>query len=149
MRRPLRNRRYRGFTLMEVLLVLVILAVLGSMAALSYNAISRRANKKAAESQIGLFNTPIQMYQMAVGVFPTTAQGLEALRTAPADLPNPAKWDGPYLNKPVPLDPWDNPYQYVSPGVFNPNSYDVWSFGPDGVGSTQDDIGNWSLEAGR
>jgi len=149
MRHRFPNRRRRGFTLMEVLLVLVILAVLGSMAALSYNAISRRANKKAAESQIGLFETPIEMYQMAVGICPTTAQGLDALRIAPADLPNPAKWDGPYLKKPVPLDPWDNPYQYVSPGVHNLDSYDVWSFGPDGVNGTEDDIGNWSVEAGR
>jgi len=134
---------------MEVLLVLVILAILGSLAALSYQAISRRANKKAAEGQIGLFETPLEMYQMAIGTFPTTTQGLDALRTAPGDLPNPAKWDGPFLNKPIPLDPWNNPYQYVSPGTHNPDSYDVWSFGPDGVNGTDDDIGNWSQETKR
>lgn len=143
------RRRRRGFTLMEVLLVLVILAILGSLAALSYEAIRRRANNKAAESQIGLFETPIQMYQMAIGGFPTTAQGLEALRTAPADLPNPAKWDGPFLNKPIPLDPWSHSYQYVSPGTHNPDGYDVWSWGADGVNGTDDDIGNWSSESKR
>jgi general secretion pathway protein G len=143
------NRRRRGFTLMEVLLVLVILAILGSLAALSYDAISRRANKKAAEGQIGLFKTPLQMYQMAIQTFPTTTQGLDALWSAPGDLPNPAKWDGPYLDAPVPLDPWNNPYQYVSPGTHNPNTYDVWSFGPDGVNGTDDDIGNWSTETKR
>ena len=147
--RPFRIHRRRGFTLMEVLLVLVILVVLGSLAALSYDAIRRRADIQAAKSQIGLFETPIQMYQMAIGGYPTTTQGLEALRSAPGDLPNPAKWDGPYLNKPIPLDPWDKPYQYVSPGMHNPDSYDVWSFGPDGIGGTEDDIGNWSSESRR
>jgi len=98
---------------------------------------------KAARSQIDLFKTPLQMYQMTIGSYPTTMQGLEALRTAPGDLPNPAKWDGPYLNAPIPLDPWNQPYQYVSPGRHNPNGYDVWSVGPDGVNGTQDDIGNW------
>jgi general secretion pathway protein G len=143
------NRRRRGFTLMEVLLVLVILAILGSLAALSYEAISRRANKKAAESQIGLFKTPLQMYQMAIGTFPTTTQGLDALRNAPGDLANQTKWDGPYLDAPVPPDPWNNPYQYVSPGSHNPDGYDVWSYGPDGVNGTDDDIGNWGQESRR
>jgi general secretion pathway protein G len=147
--RALRNRRRRGFTLMEVLLVLVILAILGSLAALSYDAINRRANKKAAESQIGLFKTPLQMYQMAIGSFPTTTQGLEALRSAPGDLPNSSKWDGPYLDSAVPMDSWGNPYQYVSPGEHNRDGYDVWSFGPDGVNGTDDDIGNWSAESKR
>ena len=140
------SRRRRGFTLMEVLLVLVILAILGSLAALSYETMSRRANKKAAESQIGLFKTPIQMYQMAIASYPPS---LEALRSAPGDLPNPAKWDGPYLDSPVPLDPWDRPYQYVFPGTHNPDGYDLWSFGPDGVNGTEDDIGNWNLERRR
>jgi general secretion pathway protein G len=149
MRRRFRKDRRRGFTLMEVLLVLVILAVLGSLAALSYDAIRRRADLNAAKSQIGLFKTPIQMYQMAIGSFPTTAQGLDSLRAAPGDLPNPAKWDGPYLDKEVPLDPWDKPYQYASPGSHNPDGYDVWSSGPDGVNGTDDDIGNWESESKR
>jgi len=63
-------------------------------------------------------------------------------------LPNPSKWDGPYLDRDVPKDPWGNPYQYGSPGPYNPDSFDVWSLGPDGVNGTQDDIGNWSQEAG-
>lgn len=144
-----RSRRRRGFTLMEVLLVLVILTILGSLAALSYESINRQAHKKAAESQIGLLSTPLQMYQMAIGNFPTTSQGLDALQSAPGDLPNPAKWDGPYLNKAIPLDSWEKPYQYVSPGTHNPDSYDVWSLGPDGVNGTEDDIGNWGSESKR
>jgi general secretion pathway protein G len=147
--RSYRSRHRRGFTLMEVLLVLVILAVLGSLAALSYDAIRRRADIDAAKSQVGLFKTPIQMYQMAIGSYPATTQGLDALRSAPGDLPNPGKWDGPYLDSPIPLDPWDKPYQYVSPGSHNPDGYDVWSLGPDGVNGTEDDIGNWNLEKRR
>lgn len=149
MRRSFRNRRRRGFTLMEVLLVLVILAVLASLAKLSYDGIRRTANIKAVQSQIGLFKTPLQMYQMAVGEFPTTTQGLDALRSAPGDLPNPAKWDGPYLDASIPLDSWDKRYEYISPGTRNPDGYDVWSFGPDGVNGTEDDIGNWSSESKR
>jgi general secretion pathway protein G len=149
MRHFRKNRHRRGFTLMEVLLVLVILAVLGSLAALSYDAIRRRADINAAKSQIGLFKTPLQMYQMAVGAFPTTTQGLEALRTSPGDLPDPAKWDGPYLDSPVPLAPWGRAYQYLSPGTHNADGYDVWSFGPDGISGTEDDIGNWTSESRR
>jgi general secretion pathway protein G len=149
MRHSLRSRRRGGFTLIEVLLVLVILVVLASLAVVAYGPIQRRANVNAAKSQIGLFKTPLQMYQMTVGGYPTTTQGLEALRTAPGDLPNPAKWDGPYLDSPVPSDPWDKPYQYVSPGTHNPDGYDVWSFGPDGVNGTEDDVGNWNLESNR
>jgi general secretion pathway protein G len=145
---PKRHRR-GGFTLIEVLLVLVILVVLASLAVLAYGPIQRRAHINAAKSQIGLYKTPLQMYQMTVGAYPTTTQGLDALRTAPGDLANASKWDGPYLDSPVPLDPWGNTYQYVSPGVRNTDSYDVWSSGPDGVSGTDDDIGNWNTESGR
>jgi len=139
----------RGFTLIEVLLVIAILVVLASLAVVAYGPIQRRANVNAAKSQIGLLKTPLQMFQMTVGAYPTTAQGLDALRTRPGDLPDPAKWDGPYLDSSMPSDPWGNAYQYTSPGVHNPDSYDVWSFGPDGVNGTDDDVGNWNLENKR
>jgi general secretion pathway protein G len=134
------RRRQGGFTLMEVMLVLVILVILASTAGLAYQGIQRRANINAAATQVGLLKTPLHAYQLSIGSYPTT---LQALRTPPPDLPNVSKWDGPYLDSDVPLDPWGNPYQYVSPGVHNPDSFDVWSLGPDGVNGTQDDIGNW------
>jgi len=137
------RRRQDGFTLMEVMLVLLIMAILASSAGLAYQKIHRRANINAAATQVGALKTPLQAYQLSIGNFPTTAQGLQALRTPPSDLPNPAKWDGPYLDGDVPLDPWDNPYQYMCPGVHNPDGFDVWSLGPDGINGTQDDIGNW------
>ena len=137
------RKRRRGFTLMEVLLVLVILVVLASMAAIQISSYQRRARIDAAKSQIGLLKTPLQSFEMDIGTYPTNSQGLEAIRTAPGDLPNPSKWTGPYLDRSVPLDPWDRPYQYAAPGSHNPDSYDVWSFGPDGQNGTEDDIGNW------
>jgi general secretion pathway protein G len=145
MKRSSRSRRKGGFTLIEVLLVLAILAVLASLAALTYNSQRRKANVRTVISQIGLLKTPLQMYEMDIGSYPTTSQGLQALRSVPGDLPNQSKWGGPYLDKSVPLDPWGNPYQYVSPGVHEPDGYDVWSFGPDGVNGTADDIGSWDL----
>jgi type II secretion system protein G len=97
----------------------------------------------AAKRQIGLLKTPLLTYQLDIGSLPTTAQGLDALRRPPADLPNPQRWAGPYLDADVPLDPWGKPYHYCSPGTHNHDSYDVWSSGPDGINGTQDDIGNW------
>jgi general secretion pathway protein G len=149
MKRSFRNRRRDGFTLMEVLLVLVILVVLASFAAFEITSAKRKSDIDAAKSQIGLLEPALDMYQLAIGAYPTTAQGLDALRTAPGDLPNAAKWDGPYLKKSVPLDPWKNAYQYASPGTHNTDGYDVWSYGPDGQSGTEDDIGNWSSERTR
>lgn len=134
-----RSRERAAFTLMEVLLVLVILVVLGSFAVGVFSNTQARALVRAAQSQIGLFKTPLNTYQLDVGMYPST---LEALYSVPSDLTNPTKWGGPYLET-IPLDPWGNPYQYQFPGNNNPNSYDVWSFGPDGQNGTADDIGNW------
>jgi general secretion pathway protein G len=139
-----RRSRRRGFTLIEVMLVLAILVVMAGMAVMAYGPMQRRANIRAVQTQIGLLKTPLQSFDMAIGSYPTTAQGLESLRTAPSDLANPSKWDGPYIESAVPLDPWDNPYQYACPGTQNPDSYDLWSFGPDGVNGTEDDVGNWT-----
>ena len=99
------RRRNRGFTLVEVLLVLIILVVLASMAVVAYLPMQRRAYIDAAKTQVGLFSTPLEMYQMTIGEFPSSTQGLEALRFAPSDLPNPTKWNGPYLKSDVPKDP--------------------------------------------
>jgi general secretion pathway protein G len=139
-----RNRRRRGgFTLMEVLLVLAILVILGALVAMNFGNVLGKADSDAARSQIGLFEPAIKMYFLHVKQYPAT---LEALRTAPNDLPNPTKWVGPYLEKNVPLDPWGRPYQYASPGRYYLDSYDIWSLGPDGQDGTQDDIGNWMTE---
>jgi general secretion pathway protein G len=143
MRHAKRNGQRRGFTLMEVLLVLVILVVLASMAVLAYGPIQRKMKVDAARGQVGLFEPALGMYELAIGNLPTTSQGLDALRSAPSDLADSSKWDGPYLTKAIPPDPWNRPYQYACPGSHNTEGYDVWSNGPDGISGTADDIGNW------
>ncbi len=136
------RRRRAAFTLMEVLLVLVILVILGSMSVTFISMAQKSALLKAAKSQIGLFDTPLAEYNLELNSYPTTAQGLDALRHPPTDLRSSAEWHV-FLSKEVPLDPWKNPYQYQCPGQHNPETYDIWSFGPDGQNGTADDIGNW------
>jgi len=140
-----RRSRSRGFTLIEVLLVLVILVILVSLVVGTYTTAQKKANANAARTQIGLFDTPLKMYYMDMNMYPTTEQGLQALREPPGDLPNPEKWDR-YLEKPIPNDPWGNPYQYESPGTYNTDSYDIRSLGPDGSDGTGDEVGNWLEE---
>jgi general secretion pathway protein G len=141
-----RSRRRGGFTLMEVLLVLAILVILGALVAMNFGNVLSDADNKAAKAQIGLFEMPLEKYRLDLRQYPPTGIGLEALRSPPTDLPNPAKWLGPYLLKPVPLDPWGRPYQYASPGAHNVDSFDIWSLGADGADGTADDIGNWMTE---
>jgi general secretion pathway protein G len=120
---------------MEVLLVLVILVILGSMAGVAIRTAQRQARSDAARSQIGVLEEAIKMYELNMQAYPTTAQGLQALRESPGDATN---WTGPYLDKEVPLDPWKNPYQYEA----DTESYRIWSMGPDGVDGSGDEIDN-------
>ncbi len=140
------RRRRSGFTLIEVLLVLVILVILASLAVTAYGPIQRRARINSAKSQIGLVKTALGNFQLVTGEYPATDQGLDALLDPPADLPNADPMDWPMLETRVGEDPWHNPYQYESPGKYNPTSYDIWSFGPDKIDGTADDIGNWVQE---
>jgi len=132
-----RHRRRRGFTLMEVLLVLAILVVLGSMVTVGYMQIQKNANKDAAKGQIGLLEDAVQLYALNVGTCPTTQQGLLALREAPSDLKNAAKWAGPYLTEELPIDPWGAPYQYEQ---LSADQFKIWSNGPDGQQGSEDDV---------
>jgi type II secretion system protein G len=100
---------------------------------------------KSATVQMGLVRTALDLYQLTVGQYPTTDEGLDALRYQPPTVPK-GVWSGPYLKDPVPLDPWGNPYQYVSPGRYNVDSYDLWSLGPDGRDGTADDVLGWIVE---
>ncbi len=140
------RRRRGGLTLVEVMLVLVILMIIASLAVTAYGPIQRKAYINAAKTQIKAFKTPLQAYKLDMGDFPASGDGLEALRNAPSNLRNVDKWSGPYLDSPVPLDPWGNPYQYEYPGKYDTEQPDIWSFGPDGIDNTDDDVGNWMTE---
>lgn len=134
-----RQRRRGGFTLMEVLLVMAILVILGSMVGVYVIGMQKSAFEDAARTQIGLFKTQLNAYRLHVGSYPNGTQGLNALLEAPADLKNPAKWRGPYADDTIPNDPWGNPYQYE---LTNADIYRVWSWGSDGINGTDDDISN-------
>ena len=133
-----------GFTLIELLLVIVIIATLAAIVVPQLAGRGEDARKSAAKAQISNFETCLDLYEADNGSYPTTAQGLDALRNEPS--PKPRKWNGPYLKKDVPNDPWSNPYHYACPGTHNPRGYDLWSSGPDGQDGTQDDIVSWDLQ---
>ena len=130
-----RRPRRRGFTLLEVLLVLAILVILTSTVGFFVIGAQRRANIRAATVQINLIEKLLQDYHIDVGSFPTTEQGLGALTSAPAGASN--KWAGPYAEKAIPPDPWGNQYQYECTGSEN---FRIWSFGPDGQDGSGDEV---------
>jgi len=136
---PVRRRR-AGFTLIEVLLVVVIISILVAMAVPRFGGRAEQARIARAEADVGNLSTALRLYEIDNGRFPAS---LQDLLQAPAGASN---WRGPYLEKGIPLDPWNREYQYRFPGTKNPQGFDLWSLGPDGVES-EDDIGNWAKAA--
>lgn len=121
-----------GFTLVEILVVLFVIGVLAALVAPDVFRHVGRSKHSAAHAQIELLGVALDSYRLDNDRYPTTEQGLEALRREPLAEPRPANWNGPYLRREVPLDPWGRPYIYISPGVANPGSYDLLSYGRDG-----------------
>lgn len=142
-KQPVRNQRRGGFTLLEVLLVVGILALLAAIVAPRMLGTQKRAQVDVTKSQIAMLDDTLQLYVQQNGSFPVTEQGLEALVREPEVEPLPRSWAGPYLEEGTLIDPWNNPYQYAYPGEHNEDRPDIWSFGPDGEDATEDDIGNW------
>jgi general secretion pathway protein G len=138
--RPVRRA---GFTLVELLLVMVILAVLAAVVIPKFAGRSRQARETAAQTQISNLEVAIDAYEVDNGAYPRT---LEDLVVPPANSANAQDWRGPYLKKGIPLDPWGNAYIYEFPGRRNPASYDLSSPGPDGRPGNEDDIGNWTQQ---
>jgi general secretion pathway protein G len=118
----------RGFTLLELLVVLVVLGLLVSIVGPKYFSQLGKSEAKAAQAQIASIAKALDMYRLEVGRYPLTEQGLAALSTSPANEP---KWHGPYLQKAVPPDPWGHPYVYKSPGEHG--DFDLQSYGKDGT----------------
>ena len=130
-----------GFTLVELLVVMIIIGLLAALVGPRFIRQEEKAMIKAAKAQIELLSTALDTFRLDVGRYPTTEEGLEALRKQPGGL---EKWDGPYLKKEVPLDPWGKAYVYKSPGEHGP--FDIISYGADGVlGGDGDnrDITSW------
>ena len=132
--------RRRGFTLIEVLLVLTILVIIASLAVMAYGPAQRGANIKAAKTQIEAFKGPLGMYRLDIGYYPPS---LDALRMQPADADAAQRWAGPYIDRDIPLDPWRRPYRYKYPGQHDPEMPDISSDGPDGIPGNEDDVTSW------
>jgi general secretion pathway protein G len=131
-KRTQRRRNRGGFTLIEILLVVAIIAMLAGLVAVNIPKYIKSSRVSAAKGQISNFDTALNAYLLDHGKYPPTLEALTA-------------GDEPVMAT-LPLDPWQNPYKYVFPGRHPPFKYDISSFGPDGVEATDDDIANWKVD---
>jgi general secretion pathway protein G len=138
---PAHRRTEAGFTLLELLVVMVIIGLLAGFVGPRYFSQIGKSEVKTAHAQLAAVEQALDQYRLDMGHYPSTEQGLAALTVKPAEE---AKWAGPYLKKAVPSDPWGKPYSYKFPGEHG--EFDLWSFGKDGQqGGTaeNEDITNW------
>ena len=130
-----------GFTLIEILLVVVIIGILVGLAIPRLGGRVRMAQVAAAKADVENVGMALRLYEVDNGTYPSSLQGLLSAQSGAQN------WRGPYLEKGMPRDPWGHDYIYASPGSHNPHSYDLYSLGPDGVES-QDDLCNWQTTGG-
>lgn len=129
-----------AYTLLEIMLVLGIIAILVSSGIYLLSGNIDVAKETRVDGDLKTISTQLKTYEMSNYALPTTEQGIAALVEPPSAPPEPRRWKK--LLEELPVDPWGRPYQYRCPGTKNPSSYDLFSFGPDGVESA-DDLGNW------
>jgi general secretion pathway protein G len=135
------NKINQGFTLLELLVVMVIIGLLAGYVGPKYFAQIGKSETKTARAQVDALGKALDQYRIDTGHYPSSEQGLAALNNNPS---NEKKWDGPYLKKSLPNDPWDFPYHYQSPGEHG--DYDLYSLGSDGqLGGTKEaqDVVSW------
>jgi general secretion pathway protein G len=138
--------RSRGFTLVEILIVVIILGILAAIVVPKFAGRTEQARQTAARSQIATFGTALDAFEVDNGYYPKGRNGLLELVEQPRDAQS---WRGPYLKGEVPVDPWGNPYSYECPGRHNVSGYDILSMGLDGREGGDDDIANWGTAAPR
>lgn len=135
-------RKSGGFTLIEIMVVIVILGVLGALVVPNVLGRTGEARMKAAQVDLRAIETALDMYRMDNFVYPSSDQGLQALVSKPSGFPEAKNWTEPYLKK-APKDPWGNEYQYISPGSSGP--YDLYSLGADGKPGGEGEAADLSL----
>jgi len=137
-----RNKQ-KGFTLIEIMVVLLIIGLITAVVAPQFLGQSEEAQLKKAAIDIQQLESALQMYKLRNNVYPTTEQGLDALVTAPTVDPIPDNYpEGGFIRR-LPEDPWGQPYQLISPGELG--VIDIFSNGPDTIPGTDDDIGTWNI----
>jgi general secretion pathway protein G len=137
------STRREGFTLIEILVVILVIGVLAALVAPNVFRHVGASKEAAARSQIEMLGAALDAYRLDNDVYPTAEQGLAALRRDPAAEPRPRDWRGPYLRKDVPMDPWGHAYTYRSPGTANPLGYDLVSYGRDGREGGEGEDRDW------
>jgi len=138
------GRYVSGFTLIELMLVMVILATMAAIVLPKFTGRAKQAKITAAKTQIAQFEVALDAFEIDIGRYPTTTEGLRALVEKPAT--DSEGWLQPYIKRDVPKDPWDSEYVYRYPGQYNQDGYDLYSVGPDRKLGGDDDITNWSQE---